>query len=82
MKFADRTFQLIKGVGPQREKELWAQNLETWDDFERAAERGVVLGERLDRELREAIAQARRALAASSLSELAALVPPREHWRL
>lgn len=82
MKFATRTFQLIKGVGPQREKELWAQGLETWDDFEAAAKRGVVLGERLDRELRDAITRAREALAEQSLTALATLIPPREHWRL
>ena len=82
MKFATRTFQLIKGVGPQREKELWAQGLETWDDFEAAATRGVVLGERLDRELRDAITRARQALAEQSLTALATLLPPREHWRL
>ncbi len=82
MKFAERTFQLIKGVGPQRERELWARGLETWADYEQAVEREVVLGDRLDRELREAITRARTALAANSLSELAALIPAREHWRL
>lgn len=82
MKFAERTFQLIKGVGPQRERELWARGLETWAAYERAVAHEVVLGERLDRELREAITRARAALASGSLSELAAHVPPREHWRL
>ncbi len=82
MKFAERTFQLIRGVGPQREKELWARELETWADFERAAARETVLGDRLDRELLVAIAKARDALTRGALVELASLFPAREHWRL
>jgi hypothetical protein len=82
VRFADRTFQLIKGVGPWRERDLWARDLATWSDFERAAGQGVVMAERLDRELLEAITRARRALERGALPELAALVPAREHWRL
>lgn len=82
MKFLERTFQLTKQVGPWREKDLWARDLATWDDFEAAAARGVVMNERLDRDLLAAIARARDALARRSLAELAALVPAREHWRL
>ncbi|MFZ5788176.1 MAG: ribonuclease H-like domain-containing protein [Acidobacteriota bacterium] len=82
MKFLERTFQLIKGVGPWRERDLWARDLETWDQFEVAAAKGVVMAERLDRELLEAIAKARDALRRRALPELAALVPAREHWRL
>ena len=37
MHFLPRTFQLTKGVGPWRERDLWARDIETWDDFEKAA---------------------------------------------
>ena len=82
MKFLERTFQLTKGVGPWRERDLWARELSTWADFERAAAGGVVMNARLDRELLAAIDLARAALNKRSLGELAALLPAREHWRL
>jgi uncharacterized protein YprB with RNaseH-like and TPR domain len=82
MKFLERTFQLTKGVGPWRERDLWARDLATWADFEAAAARGVIMNERLDRELLEAIAVSRDALNARALGTLASLVSPREHWRL
>ena len=82
MKFLERTFQLTRGVGPWRERDLWARELATWSDFEESAKSGVVMNERLDRELLEAIARARDALQRRSLSELATLVPVKEHWRL
>ena len=82
MRFLERTFQLTRGVGPWRERDLWARELATWEDFEKAAAAGVVMSERLDRELIEAIGKARDALKRKSLADLAALVPVREHWRL
>jgi uncharacterized protein len=82
MEFLPRTFQLSRGVGPWREKDLWARELATWEDFERAAAGGVVMSARLDRELLLGIERARRALEARDLPALAALVPAREHWRL
>ncbi|MEQ1730370.1 MAG: ribonuclease H-like domain-containing protein [Vicinamibacterales bacterium] len=82
MKFLERTFQLTKGVGPWRERDLWARELATWSDFEKAAAAGVVMNDRLDRELLEAIGKARDALSRRSLAELAKLVPAKEHWRL
>lgn len=82
MRFLERTFQLSKGVGPYREKDLWARGLATWDDFEGYARHQVVMNERLDRELLGGIARARAALAAKDLPGLAGLVPAREHWRL
>lgn len=74
-----RTFQLISGVGPWREKDLWARGIHHWDDFPPT---GSVLGPKLDGVARERIAQAREALARRDLGRLARLVPPREHWRL
>lgn len=82
MEFLRRTFQLAKGIGPWRERELWARDIATWEDFEQAAARGVVMAERLDAELTARIAQARRALEARDVATLASLVPAREHWRL
>jgi uncharacterized protein YprB with RNaseH-like and TPR domain len=82
MEFLPRTFQLTRGVGPWRERDLWARGLATWADFERAAEVEPVMSRRLDGELLAAIARARAALAQRDLATLAGLVPPREHWRL
>jgi uncharacterized protein len=81
--FLQRTFQLTKGVGPYREKELWAQGLSTWEQFEQATRVKSVMSARLDKELLYAIEQCRTALAsADPLTELAHLVPAKEHWRL
>lgn len=80
--FLERTFQLSKGVGPWRERDLWARGIETWADFERAEASGVVMSATIDRQTRAAIDRARRALADRDLSTLASLVPPKEHWRL
>ena len=82
MKFLERTFQLTKGVGPWRERDLWAREVATWADFERAAAVDTVMNDRLDGELLEAIGKARDALKRKSLAELAKLVPAKEHWRL
>jgi uncharacterized protein len=72
----ERTFQLIKGIGPWREKDLWARGYPDWNAF--VAATGVVASPALDLELKEAIARARTA----SLPTLAAMIPEREHWRL
>lgn len=74
-----RTFQLIPGVGPWKEKDLWARGIQTWDDF---PESGVVLGQKLDGPARQRLHLAREALERRDLKGLAAMVPPREHWRL
>src|SRR5688572_30395328 len=72
----ERTFQLVKGVGPWREKDIWARGFPDWAAFEKASQ--VVASEGIDAELRQAIARARGA----SLAELAGMIPEREHWRL
>jgi uncharacterized protein YprB with RNaseH-like and TPR domain len=77
-----RTFQLSKGVGPWREKDLWARGILTWDDFEAAAGKGTVMSKRLDVETLERISQAREALRQGDLAKLAGWIPAREHWRL
>lgn len=77
-----RTFQLSKGVGPWREKDLWARGIHTWDDFEAAARKGTVMSKRLDAETLGRIAEARVAVEKGDLEALAGWIPAREHWRL
>jgi uncharacterized protein YprB with RNaseH-like and TPR domain len=76
-----RTFQHIPGVGPWREKDLWARGIATWDDFP-VAGGGVALSLAEDDAARARIAQARGAVERRDLPALARLLPPREHWRL
>src|SRR5688500_3067029 len=76
-----RTFQHIPGVGPWREKDLWARGIETWDDFP-AAGGSVGIAPQADDLARERISQAREALAARDLARLAAMIPARAQWRL
>ena len=76
-----RTFQHIPGVGPWREKDLWARGIGTWDDFPPAGG-GVVLSVAQDDAARVRIEQAREAMERRDLPALARLLPPREHWRL
>ncbi len=76
-----RTFQLISGIGPWREKDLWTRGIQFWDDFPvPGGEIGI--SEKVDQQARERIDECRAALAAQDLSRLAKLLPPREHWRL
>jgi uncharacterized protein len=77
----ERTFQHIPGVGPWREKDLWARGIETWDDFP-AAGSEACLSVKNDEVARRRIDQAREALASRDLATLAKMIPPREHWRL
>lgn len=74
------TFQLTPGIGPYRERQLWAAGVRSWDGFPAAPE--VVLSARLDGRLRDAVAEARAALAAGDADRLAAMMPSRERWRL
>ena len=77
----ERTFQFIPGVGPYREKDLWARGVRTWADFP-AAPTEVIVSKKVDAVAREHIDRARDALARKDLAALAAMIPPREHWRL
>jgi len=80
--FVERTFQLSKGIGPYRERDLWARGIETWSDLEAEAARGTVMSKAIDAEALSQIGLARAALARGDLPALAALVTPKEHWRL
>ncbi len=74
-----RTFQLTSGVGPWRERQLWAQGVATWDDLE-ARHPGAASG--LEARLLDAVRRARGALAEGDAGALAAMMPARERWRL
>lgn len=69
------TFQLVPGVGPQRERALWSAGVLDWEDYLQSC------GDR-DAALSRAVTKARSALAAGDIEALAELVPEQEHWRL
>ncbi len=75
-----RTFQLVAGIGPWREKDLWARGFDTWDAVRGGGE--AALGARLNAELRAGIDRAEAALDRGDLAALVRMVPAREHWRL
>jgi len=75
-----RTFQLVPGIGPWREKDLWARGLEHWEDLQQGG--AAVLGRRLHETICAAIDRAEAALDRRDLGTLVGMVPAREHWRL
>jgi hypothetical protein len=75
----DGAFSLVRGIGPSRERELYAKNIRRWDDFPAT---GLVLSKALDGRLREAILHARQLVSERRWLELSLLLPVREHWRL
>ena len=75
----ERTFQLLSGIGPAREKDLWKRGIATWADFPDAQ---ICMSAKLDPGMREAIARARQALEARDAAALVSMIPSRERWRL
>ena len=75
-----RTFQLVPGIGPWRERDLWARGIQTWDDFP-AEGAPVAVSSKVDAQARLQIARTRAALEARDLAQLGRLMPSREHWR-
>lgn len=75
-----RTFQLVPGIGPWREKDLWARGIDSWDALR--ADGGATLGRRLQTELLAGIAEVEAALAHRDLATVVHRLPAREHWRL
>jgi uncharacterized protein len=75
-----RTFQLVPGIGPWREKDLWARGLEGWEAVR--SEGAAVLGHTLHDSLCAALDRAEAALDAGDLPALVRMLPGREHWRL
>jgi hypothetical protein len=74
------TFQLVAGVGPRREGQLWRAGLIDWEQLGDAPP--GLLPPRLRASLSAAAADAGVALAAGDLPALAAAIPASEHWRL
>lgn len=77
----ERTFQLTPGIGPWRERDLWARGLLDWAAFRAHPERSE-LPHPTARLLAARIDEAAAALAGRDLHRLARLFPAREHWRL
>jgi len=77
----ERSFQLLPGIGPWRERDLWSRGLVDWNAF-RAAPHLSELPTRQAESLGARIAEAEAALAYRDLAHLAGLLPTREHWRL
>ncbi|RPH70754.1 MAG: hypothetical protein EHM78_10185 [Myxococcaceae bacterium] len=75
-----RTFQLMPGIGPWREKDLWARGLEGWQAVRSGG--AAVLGHTLHDSLCAALDRAEAALDAGDLPALVRMLPAREHWRL
>ncbi|MFN7132528.1 MAG: ribonuclease H-like domain-containing protein [Myxococcales bacterium] len=76
-----RTFQLIPGIGPGREKALWSKGVVDWAQLQPDA-KGHGLSKPALLLARELLDQASNALQGRDLSALASLLPSREHWRL
>ena len=75
-----RTFQLVPGIGPWREKDLWARGFQDWEAVRRDG--ASALGRKLHEALCAGIDRGEAALEAGDLPALVRLLPPREHWRL
>jgi uncharacterized protein len=77
------TFQLVRGVGPVRERKLWSAGVTCWRDFEGAASETTarIAGCR-DPSLRAAVEDARLAFERGDLDRLSRALPASEQWRL
>ncbi len=75
-----RTFQLVPGIGPWREKDLWARGIEAWGDLRQGG--AAVLGRKLHETVCAAIDRAEAAIDCGDLGTLVGMLPARERWRL
>ncbi|MGQ0535245.1 MAG: ribonuclease H-like domain-containing protein, partial [Methanobacteriota archaeon] len=77
------TFQILPGVGPTRERELWRSGIDDWSAFRKAAGRGVLptLWGRPEDYVR-LLERAEGLLEGGSYGELSRLLPPSEVWRM
>jgi uncharacterized protein YprB with RNaseH-like and TPR domain len=75
-----RTLQLVRGIGPWREKDLWARGLHDWEAV-RTRGAGELPAEQHLR-LCRAIDAVEEALGRGDIGALAAQLPARVHWRL
>ncbi len=74
------TFQILRGIGPSREKDLWAAGFDTWDRYLSSPK--TILSVAQDRNARIGLQEAKQAFQARDLCRLATMVPSRERWRL
>lgn len=76
-----RTFQIVRGIGPAREREFWARGIRSWDEFPAHGQAPAYSAAQDDR-IRGALGQADVLLARGDISALTRLFPSRERWRL
>jgi hypothetical protein len=83
------SFQLVAGLGPEREQHLWRAGLTDWAHWPAtstvtapACPDRALVPRPLHAPLGTALERADRALAAGDLTTLARLLARREHWRL
>ncbi len=74
----DGTFAFVKGIGPARERQLWAKGIACWDDY---PAQGTVLSKAVDDQIRTGIERMRTLVSERRFTEIAGLIPVREHWR-
>ncbi|HXU71733.1 MAG TPA: ribonuclease H-like domain-containing protein [Polyangia bacterium] len=79
----EATFQLTRGLGPRRERELWQAGVVSWRALAASASPlPSAFAATLERRLRAAVDEAAAAYADGDVERLAALLPSREQWRL
>lgn len=76
------TFQLVRGLGPRRERALWAAGLRDWTDVLGATATDLRLPLKLCDELKVAVEELRACFEANDLVGVATRMPTGEHWRL
>jgi hypothetical protein len=74
------TFQLVPGLGPERERRLWRGSVLDWTQLSQA--KAALLRPGLRGPLLAAADAAEEALDAGDLAAVASALPAREHWRL
>jgi uncharacterized protein YprB with RNaseH-like and TPR domain len=74
------TFQLVPGLGPERERRLWRESVLDWTQLLDAP--AALLRPGLRAPLLEAAGAAEQALERGDLAAVASALPAREHWRL
>ena len=74
------TFQLVPGLGPERERRLWQGSVLDWTQLSRAP--AALLRPGLRAPLLAAAQAVEVALEADDLAAVASALPAREHWRL
>ena len=76
------TFQLVPGLGPGRERAMWAAGFRDWSDVRAARPESLPIPDVLLPALLGAVDVLEEAWARKDLATLAARIPQAEHWRL